>query len=92
MFGNILSKVLQVGTLGMVNVNPTTGTITIKDPITGIGNTLAEAKDAVLNDFDSGVWIGKRPPDGYRFGASTYVTEHFNMNGHYAVRVSGQSW
>lgn len=89
----LATKVLQVGTLGMVNVNPQSGNVILKDPITGIGNTLAEAKDAAFKDFGKGVWIGKRSIKGAGVGFSSYVTEHLNMNVlHYAVRVDGLSW
>lgn len=45
-------------TLGMINYE--TGKVIIKDPITGTGNTLKQAKDALFNDFNKGIWIGKR--------------------------------
>ena len=55
---NILYGVLSVATVGIVNL--TDSGIIIKDPITGLGNVAAKVKNAIINDFDKGVWIGKR--------------------------------
>ena len=44
-------------TFRMVNIN---NGITIKDPITGLGNLIAKAKNGIFHDLDKGVWVGKR--------------------------------
>ena len=49
---------VKVLTAGILNFE--TGKLIVKDPITGVGNMLKQAKDAMFNDFDKGVWIGKR--------------------------------
>lgn len=52
------SYVVKTLTLGVVNYE--TGNLIIKDPVTGTGNMLKQAKDALINNFNEGVWIGKR--------------------------------
>lgn len=67
-----MAFLLKVLTVGIVNVE--TGKLIIKDPITGTGNMLKQAKDAIFNDFDEGVWIGKRVLESNTIGWSTYLT------------------
>jgi hypothetical protein len=59
----------KVATLGMINFE--TGKLIIKDPLTGMGNMLKSAKDKLVNDFDDGVWLGKRPFNN--IGISSYA-------------------
>ena len=58
MFWQSALKAVSLGT-----VDFTTGHMIIKDPFTGVGNIMKEAKDAICHDFDKGVWIGKRALD-----------------------------
>lgn len=65
------SYVVKTLTLGMINYE--TGNLIIKDPVTGTGNILKQAKDALFNEFDEGVWIGKRNLEGNFLGVSSYL-------------------
>lgn len=79
-------------TLGKVIANLQTGAVTFKDPVTGLWNMIAGAKDALFHDFSKGVWVGKRPIAN-TVGFSSFLLENHNLNPmHYGVRVDGQSW
>jgi len=79
---------VKLATFGMVNI--TDGGLIIKDPITGTCNMLKQTKDAIFNNFHSGVWLGKRPFQQNLVGFSTFALENLNWNTlHYVVRVDG---
>lgn len=85
------SYLVKTLTLGVINYE--TGNLIIKDPITGTGNGLKQIKDALFNDFNEGVWIGKRTLEESWGGFSTYLLENYNLNYlHYVIRVDGKNW
>lgn len=87
------AKVKQVATLGMINQNPHTGEVILKGPLTGLGNLIAQAKDALLHNPKTDVWMGKKTKNG-KSGTSAYYKEYNSQNTDldYAVRVDGQAW
>ena len=53
----------------------------------------SNAWDSAVNDFDKGVWIGKRTIGSSPIGLSTYALQGFNANPlHYVIRVDGNMW
>ena len=89
---DFLCTIVKGASFGIINVNPHSYSLTIKDPVTGVLGIIKDVKDAVLNDFDEGVWMGKRPL-GDNIGVSSIALKAFNYDiMHYNVRIDGTSY